>query len=895
MSSTISTPSTLHAFLIFNPTLGEEATEARKILFFHDNRANAGVENEESLSTGATQRRGSSTASIDGSSIHRPSASSSPSSIDINYAKDLCGIAEGLIAFSRDFSPSALADSVHCDERRYAFYQPEPDYWMVLVVNNPTVTTREKNGAVHTVYQEDDIDDSVLQAILRRCYCLFTLFNGRFDTLCHTHSDASSPHASSTAPAPSTPPSSRSCDTLRAHLSLFMSYFLPSLRFSSLPFFTDIHGFHFMPIDKISFLTVQYIINLIQHQFTHNTTIQTNNKSNSSGTGDRVTIHGASLMYGGKLIYSGIAAELMFLLYSLDQQSMYSFLVEYLALKEKFHEDIDTYWKECQKKKTTKEKEEKDAAAAAKTGADDATSPGWTPLPRPPRFAHLSYNLAESLWECEGRQAEDRKRFDKAQNKGLIPMEMEFPQPKEDDDADDREASSTMQTGNNISLQGAVGAGEDGAAGNESGPGSRSQSNASASAAPFGFMTGPYRISATPPTVPGSNTSAAIPMPGSVGYVPPCAHSPRIYPHACANVSITGAATAHQPNHPTFYPTYEEAAAATAAAAGSSDASSTSSIIHPPVASSSSTSLSSSSSPRRPLRLVVYQKYRITLFLIVECEGENENESEKQEGAGSESATEQAATEMNNMQLKDSIVATESSSSSDSLSTSTQPSFPPHSFYTALENFMDSNLHKLGDMLYEQSVRINTAAAGGSGSGSSGGPSASQSVVEEPYRFLYFNHMNLALKTSLASGGAGAAGSGGSSKNAPAGSALTMDTIKIIRAIHRDFNTKRFKFKQIAAYTQKAATMNDATVTVNATTPSADTAIPSHLRHNLREEGSNEVIVKTKHGGWIVGRRATQSHREFFLLLDERTTSMQEVQEEVDNLSRTYFYNIFIH
>ena len=42
---------------------------------------------------------------------------------------------------------------------------------------------------------------------------------------------------------------------------------------------------------------------------------------------------------------------------------------------------------------------------------------------------------------------------------------------------------------------------------------------------------------------------------------------------------------------------------------------------------------------------------------------------------------------------------------------------------------------------------------------------------EDHYRFLYFNHMNLALKTSL------------NVKSAP----LTMETIKLIRSIHHDF------------------------------------------------------------------------------------------------------------
>lgn len=59
--------------------------------------------------------------------------------------------------------------------------------------------------------------------------------------------------------------------------------------------------------------------------------------------------------------------------------------------------------------------------------------------------------------------------------------------------------------------------------------------------------------------------------------------------------------------------------------------------------------------------------------------------------------------------------------------------------------------------------------------------------------------------------------------------------------------------------------------------------------------GAHEICVKSRHHGWVIGRRATQSHREFFLLCDEKVGNLAEIQEEVDNLARNYFYNIFIY
>jgi hypothetical protein len=187
--------------------------------------------------------------------------------------------------------------------------------------------------------------------------------------------------------------------------------------------------------------------------------------------------------------------------------------------------------------------------------------------------------------------------------------------------------------------------------------------------------------------------------------------------------------------------------------------------------------------------------------------------------------------------------ASSSSSSPSSTSLSSVPR-PPLSFYSSLESFLESNLKKLGELLHDQTVRLNL---------SGNGPAA-----EEPFRFLYFNHMNLALKTSLSS-------SAPSSKGAPPpGSLLTLETIKLIREMHKDFNTAAFRSQSLAAspeFERGPAQTRGA-----------------HEAHAIREEGSTEVCVKTRNHGWVVGRRATQSHREFFMLMEDKVASLAEVQ-----------------
>lgn len=114
-----------------------------------------------------------------------------------------------LLSLRSDFSPEKPCESVVCEKHRYAFLQCEPDFWLVLVsvlltccvdlhllsvtcvralvqvVANPFITHPPAAGAAaekktgkgaasgDVEYLEDELDDAVLQAILKRCYNMF--------------------------------------------------------------------------------------------------------------------------------------------------------------------------------------------------------------------------------------------------------------------------------------------------------------------------------------------------------------------------------------------------------------------------------------------------------------------------------------------------------------------------------------------------------------------------------------------------------------------------------------------------------------------------------------------------------------------------------------------------
>jgi len=103
---------------------------------------------------------------------------------------------------------------------------------------------------------------------------------------------------------------------------------------------------------------------------------------------------------------------------------------------------------------------------------------------------------------------------------------------------------------------------------------------------------------------------------------------------------------------------------------------------------------------------------------------------------------------------------------------------------------------------------------------------------EDQYRYLYFNHQNFALKTSIPEKGA----------------VLPKDIMKMLNDMHSDF--------------ERSA------------------------------QNVSEVLVRTQNDRWIVGRKSDQ--REFYVIFDNKNAHLIEINEEVKKLGSTYFQNIFL-
>lgn len=102
----------------------------------------------------------------------------------------------------------------------------------------------------------------------------------------------------------------------------------------------------------------------------------------------------------------------------------------------------------------------------------------------------------------------------------------------------------------------------------------------------------------------------------------------------------------------------------------------------------------------------------------------------------------------------------------------------------------------------------------------------------DPFRFLYWNRVNLALKSSI------------SSKGNP----VPLTLFQAMQGIHDNFNY-----------------------------PNSE---------------SHQVYLKTRNDGWVVGKFGRETQREYFLLVDSSKEDIVECEEMVERLEQTYFRNI---
>ncbi|KAH0631947.1 hypothetical protein JD844_019859, partial [Phrynosoma platyrhinos] len=102
-----------------------------------------------------------------------------PNEVEKNEKIRSVGLCEAIVQFTRTFSPTKPAKSLHTQKNRQFFNEPEENFWMVMVVRNPIIE-KHKDGKSIVEYQEEELLDKVYSSVLQQCYNMYKLFNGTF-------------------------------------------------------------------------------------------------------------------------------------------------------------------------------------------------------------------------------------------------------------------------------------------------------------------------------------------------------------------------------------------------------------------------------------------------------------------------------------------------------------------------------------------------------------------------------------------------------------------------------------------------------------------------------------------------------------------------------------------
>ncbi|XP_022776575.1 vacuolar fusion protein CCZ1 homolog B-like isoform X2 [Durio zibethinus] len=93
-----------------------------------------------------------------------------PADLPFSTQLSVIGLSEGLITFTRIFSPEAACEVIEAERHSHVFYEAEPDIWMVMIV--------EKSKESEAIWRID-----ALREVLKEIHALFMMFHGSIRAL----------------------------------------------------------------------------------------------------------------------------------------------------------------------------------------------------------------------------------------------------------------------------------------------------------------------------------------------------------------------------------------------------------------------------------------------------------------------------------------------------------------------------------------------------------------------------------------------------------------------------------------------------------------------------------------------------------------------------------------
>ncbi|XP_053684156.1 vacuolar fusion protein CCZ1 homolog [Sabethes cyaneus] len=225
----------LRSFFIFNSQFGpKEGEEEKKILFYH------------------------------------------PQETDIDSKVKDVGLCEAIIKFSSTFTNDESVHALHTQKTCQLYHQPEPGYWMVMILNVPFERKTRETGD-YNEYHGDDIHDTIFQAVLKQSYRMFRLFNGTFEENLRPAEDLVA------------------VANLIGQLEQFFTKYIQHLKLRECDVLDALGTVQYLPLNQLLFLRVQNFINMIEATFE--------------------PIRQCIFLYDDHIIWSGISPEDLYTIY----------------------------------------------------------------------------------------------------------------------------------------------------------------------------------------------------------------------------------------------------------------------------------------------------------------------------------------------------------------------------------------------------------------------------------------------------------------------------------------------------------------------------------------------------------------------------------------------------
>jgi len=181
-------------------------------------------------------------------------------------------------------------------------------------------------------------------------------------------------------------------------------------------------------------------------------------------------------------------------------------------------------------------------------------------------------------------------------------------------------------------------------------------------------------------------------------------------------------------------------------------------------------------------------------------------------------------------------------------------------FYAELDSYLGQQMATLASDIGEQYTKSAHMTRNGPGD-----PHHPQTN----WKYLYFNHMNLAQKTSF-HGGGGSAGGGGSGSNQGGGAA-----------------------GGVGAWDWTDLKDGNSPSTTSSPMVAEILGILSDTNTDLgcMEGSDGETIVKTYRDQWVVGKKSDE--REVYVVIHQKNANLIEINELLKTLCNSHFSNIF--